>query len=412
MSKVDLSLIKDHLESAKIAQFQKVEQESKEKALTLLSPVEYQLHKLDAVNWVVPGFLPEGLVMIAGEPGVGKTTAIVSVCAAVAHLTQYEGIARAKYFRKVVYLTEDPHQVINMLYGITKHNKLNPDLVKERFIVIEAIRSKPETLAKALEDIAEKYWSEYFVDSVSYEDLDNTTDLNIRRTFKIPPLVVFDTASSLIELESENNNSEVGKAMAQLKTKVFRNNLPLWIAGHTPKASKGNEGKGLSARGASAFEGDVQTMSYIYAEGHHRIFSLGKRRFVPEFTDIEYTVENHQEVVTDRYGDIQTAFYSIASLARSNKTVRKEEAKQAAEESKIKAAEIAVLTFVAHYDYTGKPLTRTVIQDHLRGPSNTDKTAAINNLLAAGHLAERDVPVERKQSGPKKPELVLGSTYD
>jgi hypothetical protein len=123
-------------------------------------------------------------------------------------------------------------------------------------------------------------------------------------------------------------------------------------------------------------------------------------------------VENHQEVVTDRYGDIQTAFYSIASLARSNKTVRKEEAKQAAEESKIKAAEIAVLTFVAHYDYTGKPLTRTVIQDHLRGPSNTDKTAAINNLLAAGHLAERDVPVERKQSGPKKPELVLGSTYD
>ena len=74
----------------------------------------------------------------------------------------------------------------------------------------------------------------------------------------------------------------------------------------------------------------------------------------------------------------------------------------------MQAAKTAVLGFVTDYDYEGKPLTRTVIQDNKMGIGNNDKKAAIDELLAGGYLAESEVPEHRRQRGPKCMELILG----
>lgn len=371
----------------------KTDTQVSDKAAELLQPISYQLDHIEAINWVIPGFLPEGLVSIAGEPGIGKTTAIVGMCASAAKIVKYDSITQTPFHRKIIYITEDPKQVISMLYGLSKQGAIDPQLVKERFIVVEAVRSNPQVLAATLQLAADNYYDTYFSDIGD---------------FKIPPLVVIDTSSASIELESENNNSEVSRAFALLKNKVFQNELPLWTVTHTPKAAKGSEGKGLSARGASSQEGDAQTTVYVHGEGFKRLVSLGKKRFTPDYSEIEYTVDTHSEEVTDRYGHKQNVFYSIANLVRSLKSARVAEAKAIAQADRVKAARDAVMEFVSEYDYEGKPLTRTLIQDHKMGFGNSDKKVAIDGLLASGHLAEREVPEHRKQRGPKCLEIILG----
>ena len=405
---IDKQAAQELLDLGKIANFEAVQEAANQKAAELLRPVPYQLDHIEAINWVIPGFLPEGLTVIAGEPGIGKTTAIVGMCASVAKIVKYDTIDQTPFHRKIVYITEDPRQIQSMLYGLCERDGIDPQIVKERFFIFEAIRSDPEVLAAALQLAADEYYDTYSTDSVSYADIDGSVEGNIHKDFKIPPLVVIDTSSASIELESENNNSEVSRAMSLLKNKVFRNELPLWTVTHTPKATRGSEGKGLSARGASSQEGDGQTTVFVHGEGLKRLVSLGKKRFMPEFNEIEYTVDGHNEVVADRYGHLQTVFYSVASLVRSHKSARIEEAKAVAAADRIQAAKAAVMGFVADYDYEGKPLTRTVIQADKMGVGNTDKKAAIDELLAGGYLAEREVPDHRRQRGPKCFEIVLG----
>ena len=56
--------------------------------------------------------------------------------------------------------------------------------------------------------------------------------------YNAPPWVVFDTASAVIELGNENDNSEVSAAVATLKQQLFAPSaLPLLIIGHVAKAS-------------------------------------------------------------------------------------------------------------------------------------------------------------------------------
>ena len=53
-------------------------------------------------------------------------------------------------------------------------------------------------------------------------------------TFHALPLLLLDTANSIFDVESENDNSEVGKVMAMLKEKF--DGFPVIIISHTAKA--------------------------------------------------------------------------------------------------------------------------------------------------------------------------------
>lgn len=52
-------------------------------------------------RWVIPGFIAEGLVLIAGEPAVGKTSAIVPLSLIVTHVCEPQNPLRPRHWRHV-----------------------------------------------------------------------------------------------------------------------------------------------------------------------------------------------------------------------------------------------------------------------------------------------------------------------
>ena len=101
--------------------------------------------------------------------------------------------------------------------------------------------------------------------------------------------------------------------------------------GHVPKASRG-DAKRASFNGAGAWENDTQQTIYLVQEGGQRYLVMGKKRFVPEYS--EFLIESHlaefrsldklkREVVTK-------AYYGIpAGISELEKTKAQEQARAA-----------------------------------------------------------------------------------
>jgi len=75
--------------------------------------------KVKAPRWVIPGFIAHGVTVIAGAPGVGKTTAILPLAMTAAGLHGDEALMPNQW-RHVVYVTEDIEQVLRILAGINR----------------------------------------------------------------------------------------------------------------------------------------------------------------------------------------------------------------------------------------------------------------------------------------------------
>ena len=92
-------------------------------------------------DWMVDGWLYEGAFTFSGAHGVGKTTAIVPMCAAIAGLVRYDGI-NVHQWRHIVYIAEDVSQVKRVLYGLQSQLGADNQLIDERFHIGQAHRSK------------------------------------------------------------------------------------------------------------------------------------------------------------------------------------------------------------------------------------------------------------------------------
>lgn len=267
---------------------------------------DYNLNEVPYVEYGIDGFTSTGLTVIAGEAGLGKTSTIVPMAATVAHLLAGDPGDQLNLAptlrRKVIYVTEDAGQVHRLLYGLRRHrSQASNQEFREWFHVFEAHRKSPSELAADI-----RRWRERYSYSAGPE----------LHHYVIEPLIVVDTSNANIDLESENDNAEVGKAIAAIKQALDGRGM-VWLLAHLAKSITKADIKLMSVRGASAWVGDVNATAYLISEpslNDKRFLVLGKRRFEAEFSELEVTSEVHSYHATTPWGERQSLRYMVCDL--------------------------------------------------------------------------------------------------
>jgi RecA-family ATPase len=293
--------------------------------LTRLYPVEY----------LIDGFLAHSFSVSAGQPGVGKTTAMVSVCLIAAGFTLSDSPLKTESRRKILYVTEDANQVRQSLYAYSKYWNLDPKEIAEWFIVIESKRSKVPEILLLAENV-------------------------IRHTTTERPFLIIDTSNATLEIDNENDNSEVGSYMAAIKQTIYTQlNTPIKIITHTAKTAQTNDDAAM-ARGASAFTGDATLTAILFMdEEKNRFMRLIKTRYEPIHREISFQTHIHNEVVITRHGNMQDVQCITVIPYPTSESSRKQEAAQRIEENKSQR--------VMDKCDTAAAFVQTIINEHPEG---------------------------------------------
>ena len=292
----------------------------------------YSVKELTAPRYVIDGFITAEIFTIAGEAGVGKSSVLVTLCAIASHICRHDHALKPKLRRKIVYLTEDPEQVERILFALYKHweLELSEDEIRDWITIIPVHRSDKEVLGNLIE---------------AYSNSKASSQLGSLGPVNVPPLFVFDTAAATFSLESENDNSEVSAAISICKQACLKTRTPLWIIHHIPKAVSGANSKGVSARGAGAWTGDVNGTMFIgKSEGEEttRYIWLGKHRFVPAFDAIAFQAKFDEALVVDELGEIVSIPYMYGDVRKSSSIEKTEDATSSRETSLRKSIYYAV----------------------------------------------------------------------
>lgn len=221
-------------------------------------------------TFVLDDLICDQITLIAGSPGVGKTSQLVPLFTRVAWLCDEADQLKPRLRRKVIYVAEDTSQVIKILSAMRTNGDLgqaNQDDIRDWFRVVSAKRLSAESIVLVNSD---------------YRELAFRNERSSGHHFyDAMPLVVFDTANATLELESENDNAEVGHAIALLKNEF--QGVPIVVVAHVAKSLKRSDIADFSVRGAGAFEGDCTQVCYLIKDdkGNDRWLEigLGKHRF-------------------------------------------------------------------------------------------------------------------------------------
>lgn len=344
-----------------------------------------------AVDWVIPGLIASGVVTISGARGVGKTTAILPLAMAAAglHAQGYALAPKPGRWRHVIYVVEDIAQAQRIVAGMVGHSNLGLRMedVRERLHLVEAKRLDP----KIVVEVGELYRAKFTrtVDGV-----------------EIPPLVVFDTKSAVLAMESENDNSEASRAVALLKEKFA--DLPTWVVGHIAKTLTGSQDvDSLSDRGAGAFEADAVQNLYLIKQQGTRILLLGKKRFHSPWRELPVECHSAEVLATDAWGDTEVTLLlwgivapTVESRQEASEDAAKEEAAAREAEARKKAME------AVHGAWKlGQPLNRTALKSRI-GMKAQEAVGLIDALLCEGHLASVTVPA-KERTNPKRSEYLI-----
>lgn len=345
--------------------------------------------------WILPGFIAEGVVMIAGGHGAGKTTTLLPLALAAAgvHPPQYE--LAPEHWRHVVYITEDVAQAGRIIAGYGEHldwpgGRGIPDRIKERLHVVEARRAGAGYVA-----LAGAYYREHFTRTVI------TTGTDGRQyTAELLPLVAIDTLAATIHLENENDNSEASAAIAALKQQFA--GLPVWIIGHTAKANLGRS-DAITARGASAFEADANQVLYLVDEDKKgRWLMRGKTRFEAKWPELEIHSDSRTVTAINRFGGEEPLklLWAVAVPPEQGRAQRIEQAKAEGAERDREALRARILQAVTEAHADGQRFNKTALRTHIGG-NRAEIGGAIDALLAEGWLYEVEIPkAERLRNKP------------
>jgi hypothetical protein len=262
--------------------------------------VDYDLSRPQFMEFVLDGFVRAGSLVLAGAPGVGKTSLVVPLAATVAHLTNLKELTPTLR-RRVYYVTEDYEQCVRMLRGMRLMKILTAgnEEVKDWFRIIPSARTTPGAWAAALEDLLKGAATRQEFPTGPYE---------------VQPLVVLDTVAANLDLADENNNAEVSKAVAAVRKGVGP--ASVWMISHTAKALKRADPEDMSARGAGAWTGDTQGEAWIFSDDDqpgYRFIRLGKRRFDADYEEMRVSSRVEEEKVAAPWGE-QTVRYRVADV--------------------------------------------------------------------------------------------------
>jgi DNA polymerase III delta prime subunit len=259
------------------------------------------LTHLNPIDYLIEGFMAHSFFILAGQPGVGKTTAVLSMCMVMAGFKVDGCEIHAKKKRKSIIVTEDSDQIIRTLFAYSKHYKINN--LNDWFVVIDARRSNVKDLLRLAHNIE-------------------------RHTVNgIKPLLVLDTANATMDIDNENDNSEVGAYIAAIKQTIFiQQKAPVCILTHTNKTISRQDSDAM-ARGASAFTGDATLTGVLFMdEDNQRYLKLTKTRYEPQFREIKFDSITFPELVTTAAGDMQEIICRVAIPAMSSEQDRRQAA--------------------------------------------------------------------------------------
>lgn len=349
--------------------------------------------EVQAPRWIIPGFIEHGVTAIAGAHGVGKTTALLPLSLVAAGLCAAHDELRPKHWRHVIYITEDVLQARRILLGLVRHGGLGVDMatVKERVHLVEAKRMPVEKVVRA-----GKLYREQFTREVEGAEL--------------PPLVVIDTKSAVLEMDDENDNAQASRIIAMLKQDFA--GLPVWLVGHIAKDKMNRTvARELSMRGGGAIEADANQTLYLIAEDDGtRYLARGKTRFEARWPELRINSGTATTQARDEFGELEevTLRWGVAVPPEMS---RKEAREQAQEEArKDAAAEMrgAVLDAVAVAYQAGAPLNREMVKAKLP-KKRSEVSACIESLIAEGWLHEIPVPA-KDRTHPRKSSFLVALT--
>lgn len=255
------------------------------------------LTKLNPIDYLIEGFLAHSFFILAGQPGVGKTTAVLSMCMVMAGFSVDGCEIHSKTRRKSIIVTEDSDQIIRTLFAYSKHYGIKN--LNDWFVVIDARRSNVKDLLRLTHNIE-------------------------RHTVNgIKPLLVLDTANATMDIDNENDNSEVGSYIAAIKQTIFiQQKAPVFILTHANKTISRQDSDAM-ARGASAFTGDATLTGVLFMdEDNQRYLKLTKTRYEPQFREIKFDSITFPEVVITPAGDLQEIICRVSIPAMSSEQDR------------------------------------------------------------------------------------------
>ena len=263
--------------------------------------VPLNLSNLEPVDYIIDGFMAHSFSVIAGQPGVGKTTAMLAVALIAAGFAIGDAGLKAEARRKIIYVSEDTAQVRRSLYAYAKHMNLDRQELANYFVLVESIRS---TADQVLE--------------LAHLVLAHT--INDER-----PWLIIDTANATLDIENENDNSQVGAFMAALKQTIYTQlNTSITIITHTAKTMANTDDSAM-ARGASAYTGDATLTAVLFMdEEKNRYLRLVKTRYEPVFREIMLVSHIHHEAVMNRHGSMQEVNCVIVAPQSSSEADRKQ----------------------------------------------------------------------------------------
>lgn len=349
-----------------------------------------------APSWVLDGAIEEGVVVIAGSRGIGKTTTIAPLSLVAAGLHEAGNPLAPKAWRHVIYLTEHAAQVFRVLAGLVRYGGLGiaEEDVAERVHVVNTVRMQPEDVVS----VASEYMARF---------------ARVHRGVTIKPLVVFDTWAASFALESENDNSETSRAVACLKQRF--QGMPVWLVAHLAKTSQGRSDViNLSARGAGALEADTIQNVYMVQEGEDddapRFLSLkGKKRFEPKHGD-EFEIVSHHTAVEalDAWGDTERTvlrWNTLKAVAVDRQALKAEAKANEAKEAQTQLR-TAILSRLDIARMTGEPLSKSALRKVIKGQRSESVLGEVELLISEGWIFEVDVPAKQRINANKKAFLI------
>lgn len=278
---------------------------------------EYDLDEAVATEYVIDGFIAEGIFALSGQSGIGKTTLLLPLAALAAHICADDHPLKPKLRRRVLYLTEDKKQAVGILRGLIKQSgiTMSHTEIKKWFKIRETHRMSKHQVAKLIRQFAAE--NKTYMKDVNGNDV------------LIPVLIVGDTAAATLDLEDENNNSEVSKFISEIKLACSDTGASLWLICHIGKAMNRADVNDMSARGASAFGADANGTGFVIKnDDEKRFLILGKKRYVVEFNEVSFTTQRYEIEVKNRLGQTLIESYRIGSIEKSSEENRKATSQQ------------------------------------------------------------------------------------
>jgi len=362
--------------------------------------LDYDLDNPPTASFLLDQLICDKITLIAGSPGVGKTTQLVPLFTKVAHLCAADDPMKPEVRRRVVYFSEDPDQVVKILHAMYLDGQLGDASkaeIKDWFRIISARRLQSH------EFIERKEFMATLANEVTYQGV----------TYQDMPLLVFDTSSASFEMEDENSNSAVSAVLSTIKSEL--GGVPTVIVTHIAKALKRVEAGMMSSRGAGSWEGDVAQVCYLTMEDENDEqcksrwleIAKGKHRFTTKYEGIVFEGQLFDYQTTDRMGHAKTEHVMYAlprAVTRDEKSAmaaeRHEEVAQRRNDD-LRGKILDLAEKQLQPPESPSPLTRSRLVELVKGRRQT-AVEVINELIDERWLQVIDVPLELRLNNMQK----------